>query len=137
MPDPLHSVSMEIEALHRDLAFWLGTEAAPEVLDRFLAAQHEDFSLVSVDGGVVSGPELAAQLPAARNAQPGLNITISDVVVIVQNQHVNVVRFRETHSVGRDQTSRLVTATLVDSPEAERGYRWLAVHETAEASLVA
>ncbi|WP_328994703.1 hypothetical protein OG394_09430 [Kribbella sp. NBC_01245] len=122
------NVLAEVEQLHADLADWLGTEADAELLERFLAAQSPDFTLVDIEGRVSGLAALTEALAGARNAAPGLRITISDFHIVVQTSEVVVCRFHEQHSIG---TSRRVTAVLLPDASTRNGLRWLSVHETA------
>ncbi|MFC0625269.1 hypothetical protein [Kribbella deserti] len=120
-------VLAEVEAHHETLTAWLGTEAETAVLDRFLAGQSPDFSLVDIEGRVLGLTDLENLLSGARNAAPGLRITISEFAVVAQTAEVVVCRFLEQHSIG---ISRRVTAVLVPDTAARHGLRWLSVHET-------
>lgn len=117
----------EVVALHTDLAEWLGTDAPPEVFDRFAAAQHADFSMVTATGEVVGRIDLLDGVHSARNAQPGLTIDVSDVEAITCSDNTVVVRFLEEHHASRARTCRRVTAILVAE---DKDWRWLSVHET-------
>ncbi len=117
-----------VERLHADLATWLGSQARAEVFERFAAAQHERFSMVTTGGEVLGRDALIASLRGARNAVPGLVIEVSDVEELLRSGGVAVVRFLETHRAAGNVTRRRVTAVLTtDAPEA---VRWLTVHET-------
>lgn len=112
-----------VESLHADLARWLGSAAPEEVFDRFAAAQHPAFSMVTTAGAVLARDELLTGLRGARNARPGLVIDITEVESIVDDTTI-VLRFLETHRVGAAAEARRVTAVL------DRDLRWRAVHET-------
>ncbi|WP_040780481.1 DUF4440 domain-containing protein [Nocardia pneumoniae] len=117
-----------VERLHADLATWLGSQAPVEVFERFAAAQHERFSMVTTGGEVLGRSELIAGLRAAGNGVPGLRIEVSDVEELLRSESVAVVRFLETHRAAEGVTRRWVTAVLViDDPD---GVRWLTVQET-------
>ncbi|WP_328403761.1 hypothetical protein [Nocardia sp. NBC_00403] len=116
-----------VETLHADLAAWLGSDAAVEVFDRFAAAQHEEFSMVTTAGEVLGRAELLTGLRGARNIQPGLKIDISDVQELAREGNTVVVRFLEMHRLAGTGSCRQVTAVLVaEGPE----FRWRTVHET-------
>ncbi|MFD0364327.1 nuclear transport factor 2 family protein [Nocardia sp. GCM10030253] len=116
-----------IEMLHADLAAWLGSNAAAEVFERFAAAQHEEFSMVTTSGEVLGRAELLSVLRGARNTQPGLKIDISEVQELAREGDTVVVRFLELHRVCGTESCRRVTAVLVaDGAE----FRWRTVHET-------
>lgn len=117
-----------MQNLHDDLATWLGSEAAPEVFERFARAQYSGFTMVSTDGSVVAREELLAGLRAARNAVPGLRIEIDEVVELNRMGGTVVVRFREVHHSRTGAAARRVTAVLTAEPD---GYLWHSVHETA------
>ncbi len=120
-----------VERLHADLATWLGSQAQTEVFERFAAAQHERFSMVTTGGEVLGRSGLITRLRGARNAVPGLSIEVSDVEELLRSGGVAVVRFLETHRAAGNVTRRRVTAVLTtDDPE---GVRWLTVHETEAA----
>lgn len=117
-----------MHALHQDLATWLGSAAPSEVFERFAAAQHAEFSMVTTQGAVLGRDEVLTGLRAARHAQPGLAIEITEVDTVIDNGSTVVVRFRERHRLGADATDRRVTAVLVDAPGSP--LTWRTVHET-------
>jgi hypothetical protein len=117
-----------VERLHADLAAWLGSAAPDEVFERFAAAQHERFSMVTTGGEVLGRDALLAGLRGARNAVPGLTIEVSEVEELQRSGGIAVVRFLETHRATGDTTHRRVTAVL--TTEDRGGVRWLTVHET-------
>lgn len=122
----------EIEAVHDLLATWLGTAAPPRVLDGFAATQHEDFSMVTVDGTVLRKKELLAGLHRARNSRPGLVIEISAVETLCTTADTVVVRFVECHRADSAPEYRRTTAVLLRD-SGEHRYRWLALQETTVA----
>lgn len=124
------NVRAEVEQHHDDLARWLGdsTDSTDELLERFSAAHHPDFTLVTVGGDTLGLTALVEALAGARHAVPGLRITIEEFGVVAESPELVVCRFLERHSLGQ---SRRVTAVLVPHPAARHGLRWLSVHETA------
>ncbi|MGW4356214.1 hypothetical protein ACWELJ_29420 [Nocardia sp. NPDC004582] len=122
------AVAIAVQNLHDDLATWLGSEAAPEVFERFARAQRPEFTMVSTDGSVVAREALLTGLRAARNAVPGLRIEIDEVVELNRLAATVVVRFREVHHGPTGSAARQVTAVLTAEPD---GYLWHSVHETA------
>ncbi|NEW49847.1 hypothetical protein GV792_07250 [Nocardia cyriacigeorgica] len=121
-----------VEELHTDLATWLGSDAPDSVFDRFAAAQHEAFSMVSTTGETVRRNELMARLRGARNALPGLRIDITELEQLTEESGIIVVRFLESHHHAGQISRRRVSAVLV-SPDGQPGVQWLTVHETAVA----
>ncbi|WP_342801412.1 hypothetical protein [Nocardia sp. No.11] len=121
-------LSAAVESLHADLARWLGTAAPVEVFDRFAAAQHPDFTMVTTTGAVLARDELLTGLRGARNAQPGLAIEITELECLLDDDTV-VIRFLERHLSGDAATARRVTAVLVPDDRAGQ-QRWRTVHET-------
>ncbi|MFG1796425.1 DUF4440 domain-containing protein [Nocardia sp. NPDC049149] len=120
-----------IDALHSDLAEWMGTNAAPKVFDRFANALHEEFSAVTTTGQVFDRDALLAGVWAARNTQPDLTIDITDVQEIATGASIVVARFTAVNRQGDLYSRRLVTAIL---DVADHGYQWRSVHETAAAA---
>jgi hypothetical protein len=120
----------EIHDLHDDLGRWLGSEAAPEVFTRIVEQHHPDFSMVTVDGGVVPLAQLTERLRVARNTAPRLTIQVVEVDVLAAGAQYAAARFRERHSGERSFEERLTTAVLVADADARNGWRWRAVHET-------
>lgn len=117
-----------VERLHADLATWLGSQAPIEVFERFAAAQHERFSMVTTGGQVLGRSALTAGLRGAGNSVPGLRIEISDVEELLWSGDIAVVRFLETQRAAENVTHRRVTAVLTIGDPGE--VRWLTVHET-------
>ncbi|WP_306361764.1 DUF4440 domain-containing protein [Nocardia sp. CC227C] len=120
----------EVRELHDDLGGWLGT-ADDAARERFLGQQHPDFSMVTLDGDILTRATLADRLRGAGGAVPGLRIDIDDIEILVRAAQTAVVRFRERHRHGETVTSRLTTAVLLTDPAARNGLRWRSVHETA------
>lgn len=121
-------LSAAVESLHADLARWLGTAAPVEVFDRFAAAQHPDFTMVTTTGAVLARDELLTGLRGAHNTQPGLAIEITELECLLDDDTV-VIRFLERHLSGDAATARRVTAVLVTDDRAGQ-LRWRTVHET-------
>lgn len=131
MDEELHArVTRAVEELHADLALWLGTEAPTTVYDRFLSAQHPDFTMVDGSGAVVGRQQLATGLARAGNARPGLRIAVDDITVVTAAGNLAVVRFLETHHHDGTAEARRVTAVLVADRAHDERLRWLTVHET-------
>ncbi|SEL91276.1 DUF4440 domain-containing protein [Rhodococcus maanshanensis] len=129
---PESRIIREIEDHHAVLERWLGTVADPALLTEFIGAHTADFSLVTTDGHIVSGDELADSLRGAGNAAPGLRVVITAVEVQLVTAEVAIARFHETHhtETGGGSGVRIVTAVLVPAPGARNGLRWRSVHET-------
>ncbi|WP_159080266.1 hypothetical protein [Nocardia suismassiliense] len=120
-----------IEALHSDLAEWMGSNAPPKVFDRFANALDEKFSSVTTVGQVIDRDTLLAGVWSARNAQPGFDIAITGIEEIAQSGSIVTVRFVAENRLGDNRTRRLVTAILL---RTDHGYMWRSVHETAAAA---
>lgn len=116
-----------VEALHSDLAEWLGSNAPPKVFDRFANALHDEFSSVTTVGQIVDRDTLLAGVWSARNAQPGFTIEIADIEEIAQSGSLLTVRFTAENQQGDTRSRRLVTAILLDT---DNGYLWRWLHET-------
>lgn len=117
----------EVVQHHQDLARWLGTEAEDSLLDTFRQMHRPEFTLVAIDGAKLSLAQLSDALAGARNAMPGLTISIEEFELLTDTDQVVVCRFLERHSAG---DSRRVTAVLTPDESARYGVRWLSVHET-------
>ncbi|MEU7144956.1 hypothetical protein ABZ942_36325 [Nocardia sp. NPDC046473] len=116
-----------IEALHSDLAEWMGSNAPPKVFDRFANALHDEFSSVTTVGQVIDRDTLLAGVWSARNAQPGFTIEITDIEEIAQSGSILTVRFTAENLQGDIRSRRLVTAILLNT---DHGYLWRSLHET-------
>ncbi|MEV0060831.1 hypothetical protein [Nocardia sp. NPDC050718] len=123
------ALAAAVEALHADLARWLGSAAPVEVFDRFAAAQHPDFTMVTTTGAVLARDDLLTGLRGARDAQPGLRIAITELECLLDDGHTVVIRFLERHLLGDAATARRVTAVLTTGDPTGQP-RWLTVHET-------
>ncbi|WP_280183624.1 hypothetical protein [Nocardia cyriacigeorgica] len=117
-----------VEELHVDLATWLGSEADDSVFERFAAAQHPAFSMVTTSGEILRRRELLDGLRGARNTSPGMHIVISEFEELAGGSDT-VVRFLESHHHAGQISRRRVTAVLVPAG-GEPGLQWLTVHET-------
>ncbi len=125
------SILDEVDAMHSDLALWIGSCGRSDALDRFEAQVHSDFSQVSLDGESFSYDKFSRLLKEMENFSPGLSIEICDLTVLHQSTDCAVVRFREIHHSIGTSTARMTTALLLVDPQARNGLRWRAVHETA------
>ncbi|WP_280270001.1 hypothetical protein [Nocardia wallacei] len=124
---PISELTDVIVSLHSDLAEWLGTDAAPKVFDRFANALDDRFTSVVTTGDAVDRDTLLSGIWKSRNAQPGLEIEISDVAEIARSTTLVVVRFVAENRLGDIVTRRRVTAVLITDGQL---YFWRSVHET-------
>ncbi|CAM4408308.1 hypothetical protein NONI108955_25680 [Nocardia ninae] len=120
----------EVETVHALLSTWLGTDAEPDVLERFAATQHATFSMVTMDGTRLSSSELLSGLRRARNSAPGLDIEISEAEVLLNEGNVTVVRFMERHHRDGKHADRWSTVVLTTEGNPSR-YSWRVLQETA------
>ncbi|GAB0101267.1 hypothetical protein JMUB6875_02310 [Nocardia sp. JMUB6875] len=117
-----------IEALHFDLAEWLGSDALPKVFDRISGALDEQFTSVVTTGQAVDRETFLAGMWSARNALAGVEIEVSDIAEIARSGQLIVVRFVAENRIGAVKTGRrTVTAVLVTDG---RTHLWRTVHET-------
>lgn len=116
-----------VAALHWDLAEWLGSDALPKVFDRISVALDEQFTSVVTTGQAVDRETLLAGLWSARNAQPGMEIEVSEIQEIARSGNLIVVRFAAENVLGEARVKRWVTAVIVTDG---RTYKWRTVHET-------
>ncbi|WP_051179156.1 hypothetical protein [Nocardia concava] len=117
-----------IEALHFDLAEWLGSDALPKVFDRISGALDEQFTSVVTTGQAVDRETFLAGMWSARNALAGVEIEVSDIAEIARSGQLIVVRFVAENRIGAVKTGRrTVTAVLVTDG---RIHLWRTVHET-------
>ncbi|WP_345494972.1 DUF4440 domain-containing protein [Nocardia callitridis] len=121
-----------VAALHGDLAEWLATKAAPKVFDRFANALHPEFTSVTTLGQIIERDTLLAGVWAAKGAQPGLNIEVTEVEELASTETVVTVRFTAENQRDGASASRVVTAVLLVDEER---YLWLSLHETACATM--
>ncbi|WP_405165798.1 hypothetical protein OG203_12345 [Nocardia sp. NBC_01499] len=119
----------EVEAVHALLSTWLGTDAKPEVLERFAATQHDTFSMVTTSGARLSRSELLSGLRRARHSSPGLDIEITEAEVLFAAGNVTVIRFLERHHLAGRHADRWTTAVLTAEANPPR-YSWRVLHET-------
>ncbi|MRH88986.1 hypothetical protein GFY24_16290 [Nocardia sp. SYP-A9097] len=115
-------------ALHWDLAEWLGSDALPKVFDRISGQLDEAFTSVVTTGHAVDRETLLAGVWSARNAQPGLEIEVSEVQEIARSGNLIVLRFVAENVMGEVRSRRTVTAVLVTDG---RTHLWRTVHETS------
>ncbi|RDI42931.1 hypothetical protein [Nocardia mexicana] len=124
---PISELTDVVVALHSDLAEWLGTDAPPKVFDRFANALDDKFSAVVTTGDAVDRDTLLSGVWKSRNAQPGLEIDISDVEEIARASTLVILRFVAENRYADTTTRRRVTATLITDGQL---YFWRSVHET-------
>ncbi|MBB5911447.1 hypothetical protein BJY24_000314 [Nocardia transvalensis] len=125
---PIAELTEVVVDLHSDLAEWLGTDAPPKVFDRFANALDDGFTSVVTTGEAVTRDALLSGVWSARNAQPGLEIEITDVTEIARTTKLVIVRFVAENRFGGASMRRRVTAVLLTDGQL---YSWRSVHETA------
>lgn len=128
------SIVGEVRVQHEDLARWLDAPEAADALAAFTGQLHADFSMVALDGAVVSRAPLVTGLAGAGGSAPGLTIDITDIDVLHRSADCAVVRFTEVHHRPEGPAERRTTALLVPDPQARNGLRWRTVHETTVTS---
>lgn len=124
---PLSELADVVVDLHSDLAEWLGSDAPPKVFDRFANALDDGFTSVVTTGDAIDRDALLAGVWSARNAQPGLEIAISEVAEIARATNLVVVRFAAENRYAGTTSKRRVTAVLRTDGQL---YSWRSVHET-------
>lgn len=112
--------------LHIAIEQWLGKGAGelPALLSYFT----DDFSMVTLGGGTLDKPALAAFFTAHGNARPGLAIDIEEMALIAQWPQGAVVSYQERQRLP-GQPAHLRRSTVVFS-HTEAGLQWRHLHET-------
>lgn len=112
--------------LHIAIEQWLGRGEGdlPALLGYFT----EDFSMITLSGGELDKPTLAAFFTAQRGARPGLTIGIEAMRLLAGWPGGAVVSYRERQQLP-GQAAHLRRSTVVFQ-ESEAGLQWQHLHET-------
>jgi hypothetical protein len=96
-------------------------------IDELMPAFAENFSMVTTSGAVVNRAQVEQMFRGAVGARSGLEIGISDMMTVWQEGQSAAIRYKETHRLNQQETSRLsVVVIRIDEHSAQ----WLYLHET-------
>ncbi|MBE3026717.1 DUF4440 domain-containing protein [Janthinobacterium sp. BJB1] len=109
---------------------WLsGDVTAPEHCTDLLARFSPAFTMVAPVGKQLDGAGLAAFFRAAGGSRPGLQMHISDLVLIQESAAGATVSYREFQAMpGAENTERLSTVVYDKTPSG--ALLWRHLHET-------
>ena len=127
----------DVLATHVMIREWLGGDTtAPEYCAALLARFSPDFTMISPGGKQLDAAGLAAFFQAAGGSRPGLQMRISDLVLIQDSAAGATVSYREFQCLpGGDSTERLSTVVYEKTPAGE--LLWRHLHETWAAPATA
>ena len=118
----------EIEELHVTFeAYFLGTL---DTLDRVEQALADDFTIVGPYGIESSRAETMSALRDAHGHTDSLEISITDLALLLETSECLVARYVENHQLGEQTNHRLSTVVFAKDDAAPNGLRWRRVHET-------
>ncbi|AKA26028.1 hypothetical protein [Pseudomonas chlororaphis] len=131
MPNPLveharHSIHAVHALIHTVFTDRGGDGAA--AIERLLPAFAEHFSMVTTAGAVVGREQVEQLFRGAVGARPGLEILVSDLHMLWHEGQSVAIRYKETHRLGQQESSRLSVAII---QVREGSAQWLYLHETA------
>lgn len=120
----------DVLSTHVLIREWLsGAATAPEHCADLLARFSPGFTMVSPGGKQLDGAGLAAFFRAAGASRPGLQMRISDLVLIQESAAGATVSYREFQSMpGAENTERC--STVVYEKTASGALLWRHLHET-------
>lgn len=96
-------------------------------IEPLMQAFAEDFSMVGISGDALTRVEVEQLFKGAVGAKAGLDIEISDLHTVWQEDDMLAVSYVETQHLDGAQHSRVAVAIL--SGQAE-GVKWVYLHET-------
>ena len=120
----------EVLSTHALIRDWLSGEAAtPEYCAQLLAHFSPAFTMVAPGGKQLDHAGLTAFFRAAGGSRPGLQMRLSDLVLIQDSAAGASVSYREYQSLpGGDSTERLSTVVYEKTPAG--ALLWRHLHET-------
>lgn len=121
----------EILHAHDLIKAWLGNpQAKEEVCDSLLARFSPDYSMVTLQGGLLNFSALADFFRAQRGARPGLEIEITALSLLAESAAGATVTYQELqHQPGKNSTLRVSTAVLEKRCDGQ--IIWRHLQETA------
>ncbi|AZD84391.1 hypothetical protein C4K14_1552 [Pseudomonas chlororaphis subsp. aureofaciens] len=120
-----HSIHAVHDLIHAVFTDQDGNGAA--AIERLLPAFAEHFSMVTTAGAIVSREQVEQMFRGAVGARPGLEILVSDLHTVWHEGHSAAIRYKETHRLEQQETSRL---SVVVIRIHEHSAQWLYLHET-------
>lgn len=118
----------EVEELHAVFqAYFLGTL---DTLDRVEAALGNDFTIVGPHGIEASRAETMQALRAGHGHASTLEITVTEMALVVATPEILVARYVENHVLADRTNHRLSTVVFTVDETGPNGLRWQRVHET-------
>jgi len=96
-------------------------------IEPLMRAFAEDFSMVGISGDALTRVEVEQLFKGAVGAKAGLDIEISDLHTVWQEDDMLAVSYVETQRLDGAQHSRVAVAILSGQPE---GVKWVYLHET-------
>lgn len=96
-------------------------------IEPLMQAFAEDFSMVGISGDALTRVEVEQMFKGAVGAKAGLDIEISDLHTVWQEDDMLAVSYVETQRLDGAQHSRVAVAILSGQPE---GVKWVYLHET-------
>ena len=125
----------DVLATHVLIRKWLGGEAvSAQDCDALLARFSPAFTMISPAGKQLDHAGLTAFFRAAGGSRPGLQMHISDLVLIQENAAGASVSYREYQSLpGGESTQRLSTVVYETTPAGT--LLWRHLHETWVAAV--
>ena len=120
----------DVLSTHILIRAWLsGEAAAPAHCAELLARFSPAFTMVAPGGKQLDSASLTAFFRAAGGSRPGLQMRISDLVLIQESAAGATVSYREFQSLpGAENTERLSTVVYEKTPAG--ALLWRHLHET-------
>ena len=120
----------DVLSTHVLIRDWLsGVATAPEHCAGLLARFSPDFTMVAPGGRQLDGAGLTTFFRAAGGSRPGLQMRLSDLVLIQESAAGATVSYREFQSMpGVENTERLSTVVYEKTPAG--ALLWRHLHET-------
>lgn len=120
----------DVLSTHVLIREWLsGAATAPEHCADLLARFSPDFTMVAPGGKQLDAAGLTAFFRSAGGSRPGLQMRISDLVLIQESAAGATVAYRELQSMpGAENTERLSTVVYEKTPAGT--LLWRHLHET-------
>jgi len=126
----MHPCLDDVLTTHELIRTWLGASAPePSVLTALLARFSPDYTMITAAGGQLKHASLCAFFSSAGASRPGLQMQISDLVLLQDSAHGAVVGYRETQTLP-DGSCNVRLSTVVYDKTIDGRLLWRHLHET-------
>jgi hypothetical protein len=109
-----------------------GADNGPTACASLLAHFSNSFSMIATGGQQLDYQALAGFFRQAAGSKPGLQIDVTDIVLLHESEQLVVLSYKETQAFG-DGSANLRCATALFEKTADGRLLWRHLHETMQA----